>query len=254
MGTMPFKLINRTESQQLSERLQREVSRWAAEWLCDVGHVQATVVVEIADEALQGMRWHVRRREGGVGVAVGIVADASLLDRLLGVADMVSDGAADSVARHLEDAATNSLLATLIGNVDGERGELPSLDEMRVKGSSYLLACCRIDDTFELRLILWPQTVRTWLGQPTPHSVDRGQIAASRLDALDVQTVAVEVVAGEVEIAFDEFRALCEGVVIKLDRGLDQPLQVRLIGDGVLCAGHLGFNGERRAVQVSTTS
>jgi flagellar motor switch protein FliM len=56
--------------------------------------------------------------------------------------------------------------------------------------------------------------------------------------------------AGEAELVLDELRGLSEGVVIKLDRRLDQPLSVRLTGDGVVCTGHLGSNGSQRAVQV----
>lgn len=255
MGTRPLKLVNRSESHQLRDRLQQDMSRWATEWLVGESGVQVTVATDVAPDMLHLTEWRVRRRDDGGGAAMGVVTgDLSFRRRLMGMTDAGLGNADDPVLRALEEAARDAALTALLGAADGKPGELPVPAEYQATGSGYVFARCRIDDTLDVLVLLWPHSVRTWLDGRAPGLINSGQDPVSRLDALDLQTIAIDVVVGEAEIVFDEFRSLCEGFVIKLDRRLDQPLRVRLVGDGVLCAGHLGLNGDKRAVQVTTTN
>jgi flagellar motor switch/type III secretory pathway protein FliN len=247
VSTTPFKLINRSESQRLCDRLSLLAKQWADEWLHGLSGVpQATA----GPQALPDSSWTVRQRTAEVAAAVGLSTSAasSLRRCLTGIAESTDD----AVLHEVDDAAVSSLLQLLLGTGECGNGEVPTPQAVAAPGSGYVSMKCRFDDGFELDVLLWPKTVEAWLSEAAAKTSQK-RVSVSRLDALDSQTVTIDVVAGEAEIAFEEFRSLCAGVVIKLDRRLDQPLHLRLAGEGVVCSGHLGVNDDRRAVQVVTT-
>lgn len=250
MGTKPFKLINRTESQHLCERLRHDTEQWANDWLSgDVGDVRVTAK---PNATLKGYRWTVHTGPENIGAAVGVVAkDDSLVRRLAALGDSDDTKTVETLLREIETSAIDALLGSLIDSADNKAADIPRSDEYLAPGNGYFFARCEFGDTLELSVLLWPGTVRAWLEKELPRTARRlGTV--SRLNALDTQTVTMEIIAGEAELALDELRGLSAGVVIKLDRRLDQPLPVRLTGDGIVCVGHLGSNGEQRAVQVAT--
>ena len=61
----------------------------------------------------------------------------------------------------------------------------------------------------------------------------------------------LEVYAGESELALPELATLAIGDVIKLDRRLEDPALVKLGAGAPLCAGHLGTDGNHKAVQLA---
>jgi flagellar motor switch/type III secretory pathway protein FliN len=214
----------------------------------DVGDVRVTAKI---NASLKAYRWTARAASDALGAAVGALAkDDALLRRLAAFTDTEDTKAAESMLREIETSAVGALLQPLAESKDGKSADIPRPEEYSAPGSGYFFARCQIGDTLELGVLLWPGTVRRWLEKDAPKPARMPGNTVSRSSALDTQTVSVEIVAGEAELVLEELRGLSEGVVIKLDRRLDQPLSVRLVGDGVVCAGHLGSNGSRRAVQV----
>jgi flagellar motor switch/type III secretory pathway protein FliN len=251
MTTRPFKLVNGTESQRLCKRLSEDLARWAGEWLSEDVTVP-DVTVQTEADATREYSWTARQLASGAGIAVGTPADDTSLRLVLtGTVDASSVDVNDPVLAELEKSAIRALFDLLLHAAESTSTDTPSPQEYRVPGSGYVMLRCRFENAFELSILLWPKTVDQWLGQKTEKAARK--VSVSRLEALDSQTVTLDVVVGEAEIAFEELRGLCEGVVIKLDRRLDQPLQLRLVGDGTVCSGHLGLNDDRRAVQVVTT-
>jgi flagellar motor switch/type III secretory pathway protein FliN len=250
MTTRPFKLVNSSESQRLCERMSQGVMRWASEWLSsDEGGSDVTASADVG--AIANYRW-TARQAAGIDVAVGTSAsDKSLRLGLTGNTQQSSVDLDDPLFEELEKLAIRALLDTLFGSADSLDTKFPEPSEYRASGSGYVVLHCRFKDALEFCVLLWPKTVDAWLGQAARKNTRR--ISVSRLEALDSQTVTLDVVVGEANIAFEELRSLCEGVVIKLNRRVDQPLQVQLVGDGVIGSGHLGLNDGRRAVQVVTT-
>ncbi|HKQ31376.1 MAG TPA: FliM/FliN family flagellar motor C-terminal domain-containing protein [Burkholderiales bacterium] len=247
MTTRPFKLVNRSESQRLCERVSGAAAHWAQDWL-SAGLTAPKVAVRPAAEPLPACTW-TARRIGTESVAIGVTAgDTSLRSGLVGTAEQSSLDLDDPLLGELERKAVQALLDALIESGNRADVDMPSSQEIQAPGSGYAALHCRWSETLEIHLVLWPQTVQAWLGQSTVKTTQR--VSVSRIDVLDSQTVKLEVVAGEADIAFDELRSLSEGVVIKLDRRLDQPLQLRLLGDGAVCAGHLGVREDRRAIQI----
>lgn len=253
MNIRPFKLINHTESTSLCDRLQGAGAHWAKEWLCGDSSVPQVTVTELDSKSYEAQRWSVCVGANGLVIAGGVrTGDDALRRRLTGSSEQIPVNTRGPLFETLEQSAIKALLDLLLGATVKECAVMALPAEFLAPGSGYVFALCRFDEAFDLGVLLWPQTVRAWLDGKLPSTAPGRKAVASRHDALGSQTVALEVVAGEIDIVFDELRALSEGVVIKLDRRLDHPLQVRLAGDGVLCAGHLGLNGERYAVQLVT--
>jgi len=252
MATRPFKLVNHSETQRLCERVSATASRWAQDWL-SAALTNPKVEIQTAPESIELRDWTAKRVGTETAAAVGIKkGDTSLRVSLTGTAEQSSLDLEDPMLEELERKAIQALLESSLGSGDRTDIDMPAPQEFEARGSGYVVLQCRWEGALELHLLLWPKTVEAWLGQAGTKTARR--VSVSRLDALDTQTVKLEVIAGEAEIAFDELRSLCEGVIIKLDRRLDQPLQLRVQGDGVVCAGHLGLNDDRRAIQVVATS
>jgi len=60
-----------------------------------------------------------------------------------------------------------------------------------------------------------------------------------------------EAVAGEAELALEELTTLAVGDVIRLNRKISEPLQLRVRGGGVVCAARLGSTTGRTALQLT---
>jgi flagellar motor switch/type III secretory pathway protein FliN len=248
VGTVSFKLINRSESQRLCDRAASQLQRWSQEWLSgELGAPHVTTQSEVSSDEV---RWVARAATDGRGAAIGLPSIESLQQRLTASLEFFKP-THSPLFRELEEAAILSLGHSLVGT-EGEVVTFPSTQDIQAPGSGYVLLRCGFEDDFALHLLLWPKTVEEWLVDGGVQT-RRPRVSVSRMEALDSQTVRLEVLAGEAEIAFEEFRSLCEGVVIKLDRQLSQPMQLRLVGDGVVCAGHLGVSEDRRAVQIVTS-
>ena len=69
--------------------------------------------------------------------------------------------------------------------------------------------------------------------------------------ALQAQVVELDGIVGEAELAVEELSTLAVGDVIRLNRKISEPLQVRLGGGAVVCAARLGSLKGRTAVQLS---
>jgi flagellar motor switch/type III secretory pathway protein FliN len=249
MSTRSFKLVNRSESQRICDRLSVHVTHWSEQWLSGTS-AAPDVLPQKDGGSFDRHAWTVRCNADGAGAAIGLpMNDSSIRQRLSGVSGLNMD---DAVFTELEREAVSSLLTSLHTADENDIDRMPSSEAFDAPGSGYVLCLCRLRDVADFYVLLWPATVQAWLSDVTAKTSAK-RVSVSRMDALDAQTVKIDVVAGEAEVAFEDFQSLSEGVVIKLDRRLDQPLLIRLVGDGVVCSGHLGFNEERRAIQVVST-
>lgn len=251
MNTSAFKLINRTESAQLCERLQREAAQWGAEWLSrELPSPRVSAMPLATAELANEGKWTVYR-DRAEGAAVAVTShETSLRLRLSGTMDIKS--ADDATLHQLEVRAIAALLGALTRA--NSTGSMPEQGDYQRRGSGYVLLHCVFDDALSLHVLLWPQTVNAWLESISRAAPVRSPGLASRRDALGERTVTLEVLAGAAEISFDELRALSAGAVIKLDRTLDQPFDIQLDGGERIGAGHLGLHGRARAVQIIKTN
>jgi flagellar motor switch protein FliM len=109
---------------------------------------------------------------------------------------------------------------------------------------------CRVADRLSLLFALAPLTVLESLASVAARSVGAVQLEA-RGRALQSETVVLEAIVGEAEIAVEDLGSLSVGDVIKLNRKIHQPVQVCVRGGGPVCAARLGLSRGRTALQLT---
>jgi hypothetical protein len=107
----------------------------------------------------------------------------------------------------------------------------------------------QLGDDFMLHIVLWPATVAYSLAPPTPAAGSERVAPLSR--ALERQLVRLDALAGEAEIAFQELATLAPGDVLRLDRRLSEPVEVRVQSGGPVCNARLGTSRGRLALQLT---
>ena len=131
------------------------------------------------------------------------------------------------------------------------RQNVPSVD-VEGPGRGCLVANVTLGAEVSLELVLGRPLLARWTegaafepGQSVP--------LVSVREGLEAESVAVEVVVGVAELSLAELQSLSVGDVLRLDRGLKDPLMV-LFDDGQrVCGAHLGAVRGRRAVQLAAT-
>lgn len=71
-----------------------------------------------------------------------------------------------------------------------------------------------------------------------------------RSRAMRSESVVLDAIAGEAEVAVEDVTTLAVGDVLKLDRAISEPLQVRMRGGGAVCSARLGALQGRAALQL----
>jgi flagellar motor switch protein FliM len=100
-----------------------------------------------------------------------------------------------------------------------------------------------------LHIVLWPATVMSSLAPTAPAPGSERVTPLSR--ALERQVVRLDALAGEAEIAFQELATLAPGDVLRLDRRLSEPVEVRVQNGGPVCSARLGTSRGRLALQLT---
>jgi len=263
MSIRPYKLINRTERGILTGRLSEGVGRWSVRYAPNDAPSQCTVVLPGEDTAQipEPHEWLLGCRQSAPVLAIGLPQDwpRGLAGLVLSERQAISlDPAGQQLMREvgaglLEELGQSVLDAALAlhpaeGGLVWSRPTTPAFAGASADGR--VLGLCRLGEGLELVVMIWPETVHRCLAPEAPR-----RAAAASLEplskALQAEKVVLDGIAGEVELALEDLTTLAVGDVIKLNRKISEPLQVRVRGGGVVCAARLGAAKGRNALQLT---
>jgi len=288
MAVRPFKLINHSEREMLTARLTDGIRRWSARYAPDDAQIRC--VLALPSETLpcpEPREWMLATRHSAAVLAIGLPEDWPRGLAGLVLADLVGrqdpEGRRDPAGRRdlavrqdtqtvvldpaglqlmrelgaglLEELGQSVLNAALAIPAASAEGGLvwsraPAPDLAGGPGDGRVLGHCTLGDTLQLVMTLWPETVQRCLAVEVPRSAGQAPIEPlSR--ALQEEAVALEGIAGEAELALEELTTLAVGDVIRLNRKISEPLEVRIRGGGVVCEARLGVSKGRTALQLA---
>ena len=266
MAARPYKMLNASERAVLTARVGEGVHAWAQDHLAAGEPVLCTLLSmgETAAELAAEREWiSGSRAPGGDAIAIGLACDwprdlARVV--LTGRAALNLDPAGLALMRaagtRLIEAFAHAIVAACLPGRPGHsqdtrlswtRIETPSVDDSA--GSGYGLVRCQWRDSPSLLVLLHPATVLECLG-PWPTSKAAQGTLEPRSRAMRSESVVLDAVAGEAEVAVEDVATLAVGDVLKLDRALSEPLQVRMRGGGPVCSARLGALQGRVALQL----
>lgn len=263
LAVRPYKMLNASERAMLTARLGKGVDTWTEEHLAGSDPAVCTLVSaqEAAAALAEEREWMLGSRlPSGEVVAIGLAGEwprdlARLV--LTGRSALSLDPAGLALmrtvgARLVEGLAHAVLAACLPGQSFEGRLSWTRLETPRINigaGSGHCLVRCQLGDSASLLILLWPATVLECVGPP-PLSKDVQAAVESRSRAIRSEVVVLDAVAGEAELAVEDVTTLAVGDVLKLDRALSEPLQVRVRGGGQVCSARLGALRGRAALQL----
>lgn len=263
MAVRHYKMLNASERETLAACVGEGVNAWAGEHLsCGDPAVCTLVALEDAGAALTEEReWILASRSpSGEMLAIGLPCDwPHELARLVltghsalsldpaGVALMRAAG-----TRFIESLAHGVLAACHPGgpqerHLSCARVAAPQIDLSAWSG--YALARCQWGESPALLILLWPAAVLECVGAALQAKGSREPLEP-RSRAVRSETVVLDALAGEAELAVEEVATLAIGDVLKLDRAISEPLQVRVRGGGHVCSARLGALQGRAALQL----
>lgn len=262
MTVRRFVLLGRSDSELLRKRFGTAVASWQKEWCADDATTADIVLLDAQAGVPMGIQWHTGSLDAEATVSVGVAerGSAALMAALVGSAAVAPKNARPDgdIMKDVKHAALRSLAAALFdqSTISGRSRpvrwstEEPGAQMWEgIKG--FVVARCRLNDV-EIYLVSYPSVTNAFLGINPATSKRRLGNLASRQSALTSQTAHVEVCAGDAELALPELATLTVGDVITLDRRLQDPALVKFGNGTVICAGYLGTQGERKAVQLTS--
>jgi len=273
MAVRPYKLINRSEREVLTARLTEGMRRWAARYVPDDALIRCEVALPGEPMPCAERReWMLASRQSAEVLAIGLPEDwprglAGLVlmdpavrqgrqDRQTVVLDPaglqlmreLGAGLLEELGQSVLNAAFAMHSASAEGGPTWSRAPAPDLTGRPADGQ--VLGYCSLGDTLPLVVTLWPETVQRCLAAEAPRS--EGQAPIEPLSrALQAEMVVLEGIAGEAELVLEELTSLAVGDVIKLNRKISEPLQVRVRGGDVVCEARLGVSRGRTALQLT---
>jgi hypothetical protein len=262
MNVRAYKLINRSEGLALAGRLRAVAQSWAER--CATTAVAVEVVAHAGIDLLEPVRasmWMIGKDAGGP--ALGVVLPTGWpqgLARwmLAGRPATTLDAAGSQLVSQMGTQLLQELGQDLYDAVHQAIGaskplewitqDRSPLSEPRA-GEPFVSCECQIGDDFRLLIVLWPATVIRSLAPVAPIIGVEPVAPLSR--ALERQPVRLDALAGEAEVAFQELVTLAPGDVLKLDRALSDPIEVRVTGGAAICSARLGMFNGRLALQLT---
>ncbi|MBI3900272.1 MAG: FliM/FliN family flagellar motor switch protein [Gammaproteobacteria bacterium] len=250
-----FWLINESERQLLREQLTRALQQWRRQWLDDTDEAQISLLTNVAELPVADCRWLTGATSLGLTVAVGTLPNAGtgLGHVLSGLRELGTN--AGEIAEALETAVRRALIETVLLEAGHTLNDSTSwrdgVDDKSVLTDSrgYVAASVDIGDGLSWVLLLYPKTTQALTSTLKVRQVPAVLTPTRR--AIESQTAAIEVTAGDAELTLQEMATLAVGDVIRLDHKLEDPLPVLFGDDGRLVAGHLGTAGEHKAIQLT---
>lgn len=267
MAIRPHRIINRSERARIEHRLLDGLRVWTERYVMvtQAPSCRMEPALEKPDPSAPPVAIWLSGEQDGVRVlALGLPGDWPLaLCRLL-LPMSVSEGVTRS---------DGSLLRSLGMDVLEELGEilLDTLWEAKpvtrrqwreVPAAAPLTptaggiqqsvaVTCEFADVLAIQLRIEAATIETCLGankRPLPRGLPGGRLS----DALRGERVTLEAVLGDAELSAAELMSVRVGDVIKLNRALDEPLELKVRGGAVVCGARLGLHVGRTALQLTT--
>jgi flagellar motor switch/type III secretory pathway protein FliN len=254
----PYKLINRSESEALTTRLTGAVGHWSDAYAAGDLAVDCVLLsaVEIADRMPLVEEWLIGASGRGPVLAIGLASNwqQRLLGWLLGKPPAAARVETGTLARELCGLALQNLGRRIVESVSGATSGLgwsPGQQPMGVRAEcGFVVASFRIGADTSLLVVLWPDTVHASVSPPPNRRVAAPAVEPlSR--ALQNEVVVLCARVGGAELAVDELTTLSVGDVIRLDRKINEPLDVYVEGGSRVCAARLGSHHGRKALQLT---
>ena len=261
MTIRPYKLVNRTERGILVARLTEGLRRWNTRYApVDAGtHCELVFRDEDAARIPEPREWILAARQSAPLLAIGLPDDwpRGLAGHVIGKS-VALDPAGLQLMRELGVGLLEELGQSVLDAVPAIHPAESSPVWSRAASPAFaggpadaqVFGYCRLGDSLDLVITIWPDTVQRWLAVEAPRRV--AALPVEPLSgALQAQVVVLDGIAGEAELALEELTTLAVGDVIRLNRKISEPLQVCVRGGGVVCAARLGSSTGRTALQLT---
>ena len=261
MTIRPYKLVNRTERGILTAWLTDGMRRWSTRYAPDDAQTHCMLVLPGEDTAQipEPREWILATRQSAPVLAIGLADDwprglaglvlsqsVSLDAAGLQLMRELGAGLLEELGQSVLDAALATHAAE--GGLVWSRASAPAFAGGLADGQVF--GHCRLGDTLDLIITIWPETVQRCLASDAPRRAAAAPVEPLS-GALQAQRVVLDGVAGEAELALEELTTLAVGDVLKLNRKISEPLQVRIRGGGVVCAARLGASKGHTALQLT---
>ena len=263
MNVRAYKLINRSERQALAARLRGVAESWVEAFAATKVRTDLQVHPELEDVSTRaaGCEWMIGKTEEGPALALGLPSgwpQALARHLLAGRPAALLDASGSQLMRQIGTRVLQQLCQSLY-DVARQAAARSNPLEWAVQedlplsggqpGEPFARCECQLGDDFMLHIVLWPATVMDSLAPPVPAPGSERVTPLSR--ALEHQVVRLDALAGEAEIAFQELATLAPGDVLKLDRRLSEPVELRVHSGGPVCSARLGLSRGRLALQLT---
>jgi flagellar motor switch/type III secretory pathway protein FliN len=229
--TRPYRLCDTTEVASLRDRVASALRPWAEAWL----GVDTAAIVVVEVSVLSRERWTDadaehgtwRRSEGPAGTAWLPPTMAQPIAKML--FGSTSHHAA-SLSNRLADEAGDALAAALSGSTAGAR-PAPAPDHLRDLGRAVVQVRVGCGIT-RLELLLE-------LPDEQPPATGTHAPLASMARGLASHDVTVHATLGDVEVDLETLSQLRVGDVLRLDKRVDQGVDLTVAGLPLRCEGYL---------------
>jgi len=254
-------LVNRTERGIVAARLTEGLRRWNSRYAPDDAGVACELVFRDEDTAQipKRLEWILATRQSAPLLAVGLPDDwpRGLFGHVIGKS-VALDSAGLQLMRELGVGLLEELGQSVLDAVPAMHPAESSPVWSRATSPAFaggpadaqVFGYCRLGDSLDLVITIWPDTVQRWLAVEAPRRVAAPPVEPLS-GALQAQVVVLDGIAGEAELALEELTTLAVGDVIRLNRKISEPLQLRVRGGGVVCAARLGSTTGRTALQLT---
>ena len=251
MNLSQFRLYGDSEIERVRQHLQSVVREWAEEWLAT-----SVVQVDVRRDFLPSAGSADWRRVGPAeDFTLALLCPQSWVSRIKPLlTGMAPD---ESVDGEIRSALAETLLTTLLDRLAGDSDVAASPQhttsvDVGGPGTGRLAASVTLGAGVSLELVLGRPLLARWTEGAACETGQSAPLVSLR-EGLEAESVAVEVVVGSAELSLAELQSLSVGDVLRLDRGIKDPLMVMFDGGQGVCGAHLGAVRGRRAVQLAAT-
>lgn len=265
MNIRPYTLVSASQAEAVRDVVEARASIWVEQWGLQADWVVIEQVSVVSDE----------NRCDSNTVSIYQYADAeeqwlacsptSDLPKVLGAllvgnAGVISDlgNREDSLAIEIVDKALADLSAQLmqqpvsrVSKADSNQGYSEQLSRFSDYGSGAILITCSIKNA-ELSIVVPYECWVLWLDDELSGQID-AEVELTRLrDSISDQRVSARVVLGSSKVNVGALASLQEGDVIRLDKSLNDPLEILFGQSASRCKGFIGKQDDRFAIQIDS--
>lgn len=238
MAVRPFRLCTAADQAAFTARATLAFSAWADEWLGTAAEAALSCAPLMAVAPEDDAAW--LRVQGAAGT-VWIAADQvrAVTAWLFGTPQASGGGLAATAAQ----AGLNALALRLAQAPAGEAAlRAPAPLHLLEPGRAVLRACIEFAEAELVLLAELPAPERAM----APLNEPLGGLGS----ALGTQEVRLQAWLGEAELELRALRTLAVGDVLRLNRKLDEPVELEVNHQRVPCRGYLGARDGSLAVEI----